>query len=461
MNAKLRAIRQLTPLLFLLLALPIQAQESKPTQSTLTPDLVRQIIAGVDSDSDRLQAIFKDIHQNPELGFMETRTAAIVARELEAQGYEVKTKIGKTGVVGILKNGEGPTVMFRADMDANAAAETTGLPYASEARVKMPDGSETAVAHLCGHDAHTTWLISLARTMATLRDQWRGTLILLAQPAEELVAGAKAMAEDGLFTEHAVPEPQYLLALHTAPVPTGVVVGSGGMLMAGSEQLDVIFHGIGGHGSSPHLTRDPILMGAYAVSEYQSIVSRLLDPRDMGVITVGAFHAGENNNVIPETATLKLNFRFFSSKTHEQLFNGVQSVSNGIARTYGMPEEKLPTIIRKGYNTPLVNDAPLMERLNRALLDSGVVGEETLVTSFRPVTGSEDVQMLVQDLDGVKIVYDFIGTAEPSLVAAARARGQEFPFSNHSPNYQVDLNAIAFGAKVAAIMTMELMVADS
>jgi len=455
---KPQMIRQLTLTLVLaVLALPAMAQDSKPAQSTLSAELIKKISAGVDSDTERLQKIFKDIHQHPELGFMETRTANIVAKELKALGYEVKTGIGVTGVVGILKNGDGPTVMFRADMDANAVEEATGLPYASKVFAKRPDGSESPVAHMCGHDAHTTWLISLAKTMATLKDQWRGTLVLVGQPAEEPIEGAVAMAKDGLFTKYGVPKPQYFLALHTAPIPTGIVVGSGGALMAGTEQLDVIFHGVGGHGSSPQFAKDPILMGAYAITEYQAILSRVLDPRETGVISVGAFNSGVSNNVIPEEATLKLNFRFFDEGVHKKLFKGVESVSNGVARTYGIPEDKLPTIVRKGTSAPLVNDAPLMDRLNGALIQSGVVNEKTLFTKFTPVTGSEDAHMLVNGLEDVQIAYDFVGTADPKLVAAANAKGQEVPFASHSPNFQVDLNAIPFGAKVAAIMTMELL----
>jgi hippurate hydrolase len=433
------------------------AEESKQVSAGLSNGLIKSITDAVNSDTERLQNIFKDIHQNPELGFMETRTAAIVAKELNALGYDVKTGIGTTGVVGIMKNGEGPTVMFRADMDAVAVEENTGLPYESKVRVKMPDGSESPVAHMCGHDAHTTWLISLAKTMATLKDQWSGTLVLVAQPAEELIQGGVAMAKDGLFTKHQVPKPQYLLAQHTAPLPTGVVVASGGLLQAGTEQLDVTFHGVGGHGSTPQLTKDPVLMGAYAVTQYQAIVSRVLDPRDTGVVTVGAFNAGINNNVIPEEATLKVNFRFFSENAHEQMYNSIESISNGIARTYGMPKDKFPTIVRKGYSSTLVNYVPLIERLNSAMIKSGVVNEKTLITEFKPITGSEDAHMLVQDLDDVKIGYIVIGSADPKLVKAAKAKGLTVPFANHNPKYKVDLNSITFGAKVAAINTLELL----
>ena len=460
MTTKPQAVHLLALTFFLVvLALPAvgQEQESKQIRSALSSELVKKITDTIDSDTERLQEIFKDIHQNPELGFMEVRTAGIVAEELNALGYEVKTGIGKTGVVGILKNGDGPTVMFRADMDANAVGEETGLPYASKVRVTLPGGVETPVAHMCGHDAHTTWLISLAKTMMTLKDQWRGTLVLVAQPAEELIEGASAMVNDGLYTKYNVPKPDYLLGLHTAPITTGVVIGSGGLLTAGTEQLDVTFHGVGGHGSMPHFTKDPVIMGAYAVNQYQAIVSRVLDPRHMGVVTVGAFNAGVTNNVIPEEATLKINFRFFNEDTHKQLFKGVKAISDGIARTYGMPEDKMPTIVRKGYSSILVNDQELVDRMNGALVDSGVVSKDNMIDKFEPVTGSEDVHMLVHGMDDVKIMYGIVGSADPRLVAEAKAEGKAVPFSNHNPNYQVDLNAIPLGAKVAAVMTMELM----
>jgi len=423
----------------------------------LSPELTARLTRAVDEDTQRLTEIFKDLHASPELGFTENRTAGIVAKEFESLGYEVKTGIGKTGVVGIMKNGKGPTVMFRADMDALNVEEKTGLDYASKVRVKMEDGSEAPVGHMCGHDAHTTWLLGLAKVMAENRDGWSGTLVLLAQPAEELAMGAKAMVDDGVFTSQGIPKPDYALGLHTIPLPTGVVVGSGGVLEAGVETLDVTFHGVGGHGSSPQYTKDPILMGAYAITLYQSIISRAMDPRDVGVITVGAFNAGQNNNVIPQEATLKLNFRFFSEATREQLFHGVKSINDGLARTYGMPEDKLPTIVRKGYAPPLVNDVETMSRLDEALRRSGVVANDKLIDNFRAITGSEDFPVLYHGLDGVKAAYDFIGIADPEVFAAAKAAGKEFPFSNHQPTFVVDLEAIPLGAKVASVMTMELL----
>ncbi|PWT74203.1 MAG: amidohydrolase, partial [Bacteroidetes bacterium] len=224
--------------------------------------------------------MFKGIHQNPELAFTEARTAEIVAKELTALGYTVITGIGKTGVVGILKNGEGPIVMYRADMDCNAVKETTGLPYASTKMVER-EGVDVPVMHACGHDAHTTWMLGIAKIMVALKDQWKGTLIMVAQPAEEIISGAKAMAAE--MYEKGVPEPDYLLGMHTAPIPVGFYVNVPGYRLAGGGILDVTFYGIGGHGSAPQEAIDPIVMSANAILQYQTIISRNIDPQSAAV----------------------------------------------------------------------------------------------------------------------------------------------------------------------------------
>ena len=424
---------------------------------SLSPELAKQVIQSVDNDSERLTTIFKDFHQHPELGLMETRTANIVAKELKALGYEVKTGIGKTGVVGIMRNGDGPVVLYRGEMDAVPVMETTGVPYASTITTKQPDGSETPVGHMCGHDAHTTWMLSVAKTMATHKDKWSGTLIMLGQPAEETVEGATAMVEDGLFTKHGLPKPDYALAMHSGPMPFGMLVGTGGPLMAGSEQIDVIFHGVGGHGSNPQYTKDPVIMATYAIAQYQAIVSRVIDPREPAVITVGSVVAGTSNNVIPESATLKINTRFFKEEVREQLFNGIVAISNGIARTYGMPEDKFPTIVRKGYSMVNANDEELTKRTNAAVLASGLVDDKMLITNFQPITGSEDFPNLFIDLKDVKHVYKFLGIVSPDIWAKAKKEGKEVPWANHNPNYLVDLDAIPLGGKIASIMVMDLM----
>jgi hippurate hydrolase len=289
--------------------------------------------------------------------------------------------------------------------------------------------------------------------MVELRSEWNGTLILVAQPAEEGVRGAKAMVADGLYTQHGVPVPDYLLAMHTAPGPTGLVASTSGTQMAGSDNVDVVFKGIGGHGSSPHLAKDPILMSAHAITQYQSIVARAIDPKEAAVITVGSIQAGDTNNVIPEESLLKLNLRWFNPAVRETMLRGIRSVNESLARAYGVPEDRLPTLTEKSSTTPLANDATVIDRINPQLVN--LVGANNLITNFPGTTGSEDAHLLKGDYETVQFGYIFVGVAEPALFAQAQAEGKIVPFSNHNPNFQVDLNAIPFGTKVAAVMTME------
>jgi len=431
------------------------AQTADPAGMKLTPDLLDRVKRVIDEQASYLVDTFKDIHRNPELGFMETRTAGIVADVLGALGYEVKTGIGVTGVVGILRNGDGPTVMYRADMDANAVEEATGLDYASAVRVVRPDGAEVPVAHMCGHDAHVTWMLGMAKVMAENRDAWSGTLVLVAQPAEEPITGAAAMVADGLYTTHGVPVPDYLLALHTAPVGTGLVAARSGTIMAGTDQIDVTFHGVGGHGSMPHLTKDPVIMAAYAVTQWQAIVARVLPPLETGVLTVGSIQAGTDNNVIPSDALVKVNIRYFTPEIRQQMIDAIVSVANGIADTYGMPPDRMPTIVMKGNSPALVNDAEAVEPLQAPL--AALLGDANVVTEFPPATGSEDAHLLRGDNPDVKVAYMAVGIAEPALFQAAVADGRLFPFSAHNPNFVVDLNAIPLGAKVGTVSVLELL----
>jgi hippurate hydrolase len=428
---------------------PAQGDESGGTAK------MDRVEALVDEDTARLEKLFKDLHQHPELGFMETRTAAILAQELKALGFHVQTGIGKTGVVGVLKNGEGPTVMYRADMDANAVEEATGLPYASKVRVRRDDGSESPVAHMCGHDAHVTWMIGMAKAMVALKNQWQGTLVLVGQPAEELILGAQAMVDNGLWTDRKLPKPDYYIAMHTAAGPVGVVVSSGGPKMAGTDQIDILFRGVGGHGSMPHLTRDPVLMAAYAVTQYQSIVSHLVDPQATAVLAVGSIQAGADNNVIPSTALVKANLRWYDPKVREQMIAGIRDVSNGIARTYGAPEDQLPVITMKGGSTPLVNDEALAARLAVPL--KALLGDANVVTDLPPATGSEDAHLLLGSFKDVPFNYLVVGVADPAVFAAARKAGKEIPYSLHNPDFMVDLKAIPVGTKVATTAVLELL----
>lgn len=436
-------------------ASPATAQASGGTApaSRVSAELAAKIKAAIDADNDRLVALFKDIHQHPELAFMEVRTAGIIAEQLTKLGFEVVTGIGETGVVGILRNGEGPVLMYRADMDANPVEEETGVEYASKVRVKREDGIEVPVAHMCGHDAHVTWMLGMARVMANMRDQWSGTLVLVGQPAEEIISGAKAMVEDGLYKVSPVPD--YFLALHTAPISTGLVLARGDVIQAGTELMDVTFRGVGGHGSTPQIAKDPVLMGAYAITQYQALVARVIPPLEMAVLTVGSFQAGTDGNIIPETALLKINLRYFSEETRQKLITGVRAINEGIARTYGMPEDKLPTMVMKGDSSPLTNDGPLVERLLPPLGD--LLGKDRIVTKFPSSTGSEDAHMLVQPHPDTKVAYMAVGIADEASAAAARKRGEVFAFGAHGPLYRVDLAAIPLGTKIATTSVLELM----
>jgi hippurate hydrolase len=416
--------------------------------------------ATIDADTSRLVDIFKDIHQNPELGFTEVRTAGIVAKELGALGFDVKTGIGKTGVVGILRNGDGPVVMYRADMDCNAVQETTGLPYASTKSAVRQDSAgneeEVPLMHACGHDAHTTWLLGLAKAMATARSEWKGTLVLVSQPAEELGEGAKAMVHDGMYAR-GVPVPNYLIGLHTSPLPTGTVLCKAGECFAGSDLLDVTFHGVGGHGSSPHLAKDPILMACVAVVEYQFIVSRAIDPLRAAVITVGSIQAGTDNNVIPSSALLKVNLRWYDEGDRDLMLAGIERINQSIAAAYNLPESLRPTTVMKGGTKVLANDAEMVAAVNPVL--QSLLGERGVLTDMPKVMGSEDFHHLVLENKEHRYLYLLVGTAKPEHVKRAVAEGNQFPYTNHNPDFQVDLDAIPLGTKIGVASVSALFAA--
>lgn len=427
-------------------SVPSQRQKGLLKRGTA---LKAQLNTAIDADSERLINIFKDIHQNPELGFMEVRTAGIVEKELKALGYDVKTGIGKTGVVGILKNGDGPIVMYRAEMDANAVKEATGLPYASTKMVKRKDAKgqdeEVPVGHLCGHDAHVTWLLGVAKVMAENKSDWRGTLVLVAQPAEELIQGATAMVRDGLY-EKGVPKPDYLIGLHTTPAPTGIVTCTGGELNAGTDQLDVTFYGIGGHGSSPHLTKDPVLMACAAVIQYQFIVSRGIDPLHAAVVTVGSIQAGNDNNVIPSSALLKINLRWYSREDRTRMLAAIEQINRSIAAAYNMPESMYPTTVMKGGSVVLSNDSEMAKIVAPVLQE--LLGKQAVLTDMPKLMGSEDFHHLVIENEKHPYLYMYVGTAKPEHFQKALAEGKQVPYSNHNPDYQVDLAAIPIGTRV-------------
>ncbi len=432
----------------LLLATILLFVTTTPAQTT-----AKQLKQMAYADSFRLVEIFKDLHQNPELGFMEVRTSAIIAKELKALGYDVITGIAKTGVVGILKNGDGPVVMYRADMDCNSVKEITGLPYASTKTMKKEDGTETPVMHACGHDAHVTWMLGIAKIMVALKNEWKGTLVFIGQPAEELLTGAQAMVDYSMYAK-GVPVPDYLFGMHTWPIPVGTISNGIDVRTAGSDQLDVTFYGVGGHGSTPEVTKDPIVMASNAVMQYQTIISRNIAAQDAAVLTVGAFHAGVDNNVIPASAIVKLNLRWFNEKTRNVLLDGIKRINEGIAISNNLSKEMYPTIKMKGNVFPLENNAALTNKINAAL--AAVIAPDKIITNALPMMGSEDFHHLVRGNN--KTVYDYIqvGTANPAAYAKAVQEGKRAPYFNHNGNYQVDLAAIPLGTVIGAVGLLEI-----
>lgn len=436
----------------------------EPSEKML--EFIPELHKAVDADAERVHEIYKDLHQHAELGFMEKRTADVVARELTALGFDVKTELGITGVVGVLKNGDGPVFMYRADMDALPIEEKTGLPYASKQRVTNLDGVEVPVSHMCGHDAHTTWAIAVGKAMTRLKDRWSGTLVIVTQPAEEPIEGAFAMLKDGMYTEHGVPQPDYYLAMHTGPFPTGVVVLNSGRVNTGSQHIDVKFHAAGGHGSSPHVTTDPIIMAGMAILQYQTIVSRIMDPTETSVLTVGMVEAGATYNVIPTEANLKLKLHYTTIESGERMVKSIRSISDNIARTYGITsDDMMPEIGVRGYAPPVVNSPEWMTRIREVLKDAKAA--DKAVSDERAVEGigvfdmeasaSDDAFALIEGIEGVQGAYIFIGSAPPDMVAAAHEKGEEFPFFPHQPYYIVDLDAITFGTKVATVLAMDIL----
>ncbi|GAC1705482.1 MAG: amidohydrolase [Flavisolibacter sp.] len=453
---KIIFLKKFLAIIFLIIyyALPAHGQLKKTNSSKASKFNFKELTKLAYEDSLRLVEIFKDLHQHPELGYGETRTAGIIQKEWQRLGYKVISGIGKTGLVGILRNGEGPTVMYRTDMDALPIKEATGFRYASTVMARKDDGTEVPVMHACGHDAHITWILGVAKIMVELKSKWKGTLVLVAQPAEELVSGADAMVKDKMF-EKEVPIPDYLFGMHTKPFPVGVIENCPGIRMAGTDQLDIIFHGIGGHGSAPHLTKDPIIMAATAILNYQSIVNRSISSQSPHVITVGAVNGGAVNNIIPSSAELKVNLRWFTSEDRLTMINGIKRVDSSIALANNLPFEMYPTTIMKSSAPPVNNDSSMVLKINSGL--ENLLHAKKMISSYPPVMVSEDFPLLIIN-SKKNPVYDFlfVGIANPEICEKAAKQGKEFPFYFHTPTYSVDLSAIPFGTLIGAVAVLKL-----
>jgi len=380
------------------------------------------------SDLRRFEDLYRDLHAHPELGFEEHRTAAIASKWMSSLGLSVTEGIGGTGVAAVLENGVGPVVWLRADMDALPVEEKTGLDYASAASAVGADGRETPLMHACGHDMHITWLVGAVERLAMDRSEWSGTVVAIFQPAEETMVGAKAMIADGLLDR--VPGPSIVLGQHVAPFPAGVISLTSGAAMAGVDDVSVVLHGAGGHGSRPETTIDPVLAAASTVVRLQSIVSREVTPGKLAVVTVGRIHAGTKSNIIPDEATLDINIRTIDPEIRERVLDSVRRIVEGERTASGMTTP--PTITMNLSAPATVNSAEHTERLRERFTQEW--GDA--IIDYGTVSGSEDVGQLAAAA-GVPLVFWITGGSDPATILAAQDAGrfeQDIP-SNHSPYF--------------------------
>lgn len=415
----------------------------------------------IDEDYDQhLADLFDHFHRNPELSLVEYNTAARMARELRAVGFDVTEGVGGTGLVAMLANGEGPCVMMRADMDGLPVEEKSGLPNASTVTQKDPiTGNVVPVMHACGHDVHITSLVGSARYLSRNRDQWSGTLMLIVQPAEERVMGARAMRQDRLWERFGIPD--YALAFHVAARdPAGVINVLEGSPYAGADTVDIIVHGIGAHGASPHRGKDPIVLASQIVLALQTLVARELPPRDPGVVTVGSFHAGTKHNIISDRAHLQLTVRSTSPETRETLLNGIRRIATNMGRVAGLPDDKLPEVIVSEDESvpPTNNDVQLARRLRAAWTKR--IGTEALTDKPSKGMGAEDFPYFTTDPKITSVYWSIGGTPEEAFEVEANG-GEPVP-SHHSPLFKISPEpAVKRGVESTVIALTELMPARS
>jgi hippurate hydrolase len=383
-------------------------------------------VQAVYSDS---YALYLDLHEHPELSSHETQTAAKLAAKLRGFGYEVTENVGGTGIVAVMKKGAGPTIMLRTELDALPVEEKTGLPYASKVHAKDDSGKDVPVMQACGHDLHMASLIGTAQIMAETTDTWHGTLVIIGQPAEETITGAKRMVEDGLMTRF--PKPDAGVALHSVnALPAGKVGVTSGYSYASADSIKITIYGKGGHGSAPHTTIDPIVLGAKIVLALQTIASREVKPGEVAVVTVGYFQAGLKNNIIPDDAELGLTVRTFDPAVRKQVLAAIDRMVKGEAEAAGV--KKLPLVEHIEATDAVYNDPALYERLTGVL--EHALGKNN-VEVMKPITGSEDFSYFVEQ--GVPGFYFTLGAANPEKFAEAKASGTQLP-SNHSSLYAPD-----------------------
>ena len=408
----------------------------------------------VDREYPSLFQLYKHLHANPEIAFQEANTARRMARELKDSGFEVTRNIGGHGVVGLLKNGEGPTLMLRTDLDGLPITEETGLEYASKVRIEDPSGQAIGLMHACGHDVHMTCFVGAARILSRERTRWKGTLLMVAQPAEERGAGAKAMLAEGLFEKFPVPD--YAVALHNdAGMPAGRVGVCSGYALAGVDSIDLTVRGVSGHGGYPSTTKDPVVMAAQTVLSLQTIVSREIPAIDPAVVTVGSIHGGTKHSIIPDEVRLQLTVRYYTDETRDRIRSGIERISEGIARAAGVPPDRLPLMSILDSTPPTYNNPALAGRVSQAM--ARVLGKEN-VLNLKPVMGGEDFGLYGRTPQKVPVCMFWLGAVAPQKMRDSQMPGGQPLPSLHSSSYAPDPEpTLKTGVKALTAIATDLL----
>ena len=379
-----------------------------------------------------LVSLYKELHANPELSLHETETAARIAKELREAGLEVTENVGGHGIVGVLKNGDGPVILVRTDLDALPVKEQTGAPYASTKVVKDDLGCEVSVMHACGHDIHMTSFVGTARALSKLKDQWKGTVVMIGQPAEERVLGARFMLRAGLFSKF--PKPDKAIALHcSSDMAYGTVGIVEGFALANVDSVEIVVKGVGGHGSMPHLCKDPIVLASQIVLALQTIVSREVKPGDPAVVTVGSIHGGTKSNIISDEVRLQLTLRSYKKETRQQLVDSIKRIVKAQAESANMPADKMPEVLLSDDRaTALYNQPELCQEVRQYI--GAAIGADNVITR-EPIMGAEDFSEYGMTKEKVPLCMFWLGTQPPAVVAGAKEKGTPLP-SLHSPYFK-------------------------
>ena len=434
----------------LLLSLLLLISMGQPTDAA-DMDIRRAVTAHYDN---HLEDLFVWFHQNPELGFLEQETSARLAAELRALGIDVTEGVGGTGLVGMIENGEGPLILVRADMDGLPILEDSGLAYRSRNRQIDRVGIDVPVMHACGHDMHMTTLVGTAKLLMDNRDKWSGKVMLVGQPAEEIINGAKAMLEDGLYERFGVPD--YAIGLHVSSgMPSGLVAVREGIVQSSADSVDITVRGVGGHGAYPHQTIDPIYVGSQLVIALQGIISRQINPLSPAVITVGSFQGGSKHNIISSEVSLQLTVRTDSEKTRNQVLGSIRDTALNIGRLNGLPDDLMP-IVRMGFeSTPTnVNDSEAVRKVLPVWADQ--LGYSPLVTSPRTGMGAEDFAYFTQTEHNVPGVFFSVGGAPADLMNQIAAGTASAP-PHHSAFFYIDPNSVKAGTEAMYTAAIELL----